>query len=76
MMKYYIQRLAQLQATLDALNPEAVLARGYAIVQTTNGKALKSPNEVKRGERVTLRLAEGATEAVIDPPMQQTQLPF
>lgn len=70
------QRLAQLQATLDALNPEAVLARGYAIVQTTNGKALKSPNEVKRGERVTLRLAEGATEAVIDPPMQQTQLPF
>lgn len=70
------QTLHRMQATLEALNPEAVLARGYAIVQTPDGKALISPDDVKRGDRVTLKLAKGATEAVIDPPMQQTQLPF
>jgi len=74
------RRLARCEGTLIALNPEAVLARGYAIVQKANGHAIKAPHEVTRGERVTLRLAEGHTEAIIDPPagepVVQAELPF
>ena len=53
---------------LLALNPEAVLARGYAIVQKQDGTAVKSPAELRNHERVSLRLAEGSTEAVIEHP--------
>jgi len=71
-------KLAQLGATLLAMNPEAVLTRGYAIVQKRNGHAVRSPNEVAQGERVTLRLAEGQTEALISKPAaaHQGELPF
>jgi exodeoxyribonuclease VII large subunit len=71
-------KLAQLEATLLAMNPEAVLTRGYAIVQKRDGHAVRSPDEVAQGERVTLRLAEGQTEALISKPVQvqQAELPF
>ncbi|OQS44244.1 exodeoxyribonuclease VII large subunit [Chromobacterium haemolyticum] len=62
------QKLDTLAATLLALNPEAVLARGYAIVQKQDGTAVKSPEELRNRERVSLRLAEGSTEALIDHP--------
>lgn len=71
------QQLAQLAATLTALNPEAVLARGYAIVQKQNGQAVKSPAELLNHEKVMLRLAEGSTEARIEHPQGvQPELPF
>lgn len=62
------QKLDTLAATLLALNPEAVLARGYAIVQKQDGTAVKSPEELRNRERVSLLLAEGSTEALIDHP--------
>jgi exodeoxyribonuclease VII large subunit len=59
------------------MNPEAVLTRGYAIVQKRNGHAVRSPEELRQGERVTLRLAEGQTEALVDHPQGlQPELPF
>ncbi len=72
-----VQKLQRLEATLTALNPEAVLSRGYAIVQKRNGQAVKSPADLTQRERVVLRLAEGATEAVVDHPVgAQPELPF
>ncbi|SUX88141.1 Exodeoxyribonuclease 7 large subunit [Chromobacterium violaceum] len=71
------QQLAQLAATLTALNPEAVLARGYAIVQKQDGRAVKNPAELADREKVTLRLAEGSAEARIEHNQgAQGQLPF
>nr|WP_277620453.1 exodeoxyribonuclease VII large subunit [Chromobacterium sphagni] len=71
------QQLAQLSATLAAFNPEAVLARGYAIVQKQDGQAVKNPAELRNHEKVTLRLAEGSTEARIEHPQgAQPELPF
>lgn len=71
------RQLAQLSATLTAFNPEAVLARGYAIVQKRNGQAVKNPAELQDHETVTLRLAEGSTEARIEHPQGvQPELPF
>ncbi|POZ61754.1 exodeoxyribonuclease VII large subunit [Chromobacterium alticapitis] len=71
------QQLARLEATLTALNPEAVLARGYAIVQKQNGQPVKSPAELLDHEKVTLRLAEGSVEARIEHAHGvQPELPF
>ncbi|HJV07639.1 MAG TPA: exodeoxyribonuclease VII large subunit [Chromobacteriaceae bacterium] len=71
------QHLARLEIGLTALNPEAVLARGYAIVQKQDGRAVKSAEELHNHERVLLRLAEGSTEAIIDHPQgAQPELPF
>ncbi|TCP15562.1 exodeoxyribonuclease VII large subunit [Crenobacter luteus] len=69
--------LAQHEATLVALNPEAVLSRGYAIVEKADGSAVKSPGQLAQGERVTLRLAEGSTHARVDHSSgAQGELPF
>ena len=71
------QLLQQHRATLEAMSPEAVLSRGYAIVQKRDGQAVKSPQELLNQERVLLRLAEGITEAIIDHPQgAQPELPF
>jgi len=37
----------------------AVLDRGYAIVMNESGQALKSSKELKVGDAVTTRLADG-----------------
>jgi len=72
--RQWLQRHA---ATLAAMNPEAVLSRGYAIVQKGNGHAVKSPGELLNQERIYIRLAEGETQALIDHPQgAQPELPF
>lgn len=62
----YTQRLIQQESLLHAMNPHAVLARGYAIVEKKDGTVAHSPDALENGERVTLRLAHGKTYAVID----------
>jgi exodeoxyribonuclease VII large subunit len=40
---------------LDVLSPLKVLARGYAIAQTTSGRAVRTAADVKSGERILIR---------------------
>lgn len=69
--------LGKLEATLLAMNPEAVLARGYAIVQHADGRVVRSPAELQHGEQVQIQLAEGRTAARIEPLRgTQSELPF
>jgi exodeoxyribonuclease VII large subunit len=53
------ERLALATASLDALSPLAVLHRGYAIAQDSNGKLLRDAASVTVGDRVDVRLASG-----------------
>lgn len=57
--------LATRAAQLAALNPLAVLQRGYAVVENRRGQLIHQPTALKHGERVTLRWATGSTEADI-----------
>jgi exodeoxyribonuclease VII large subunit len=53
-------RLARLAAGLDALSPLAVLARGYSLTFAADGTTLlRSADEVRPGERIQTRLAQG-----------------
>ncbi len=51
--------LASINSNLKAISPLAVLDRGYAIVMNENGQALKSSKDLKIGDAVTTRLADG-----------------
>ena len=51
--------LQSMSSNLKAVSPLAVLDRGYAIVMNIKGQALKSSKEVKVGDTLKTRLANG-----------------
>lgn len=57
-------RLSERIASLDAMSPLAVLARGYAIA-TANGRAIRSPDEVAVGQMITIRVNRGSLSAQV-----------
>ena len=54
--------LASLASQLELLNPQRTLERGYAIVRDAKGSVLRSPAQIKAGQVVNVRLAEGSAE--------------
>lgn len=52
-------------AKLDALSPLKVMTRGYAIAQI-KGEILKSIDNAKTGDEVTIKLSDGTLECMVD----------
>ncbi|GAB3629157.1 exodeoxyribonuclease VII large subunit [Pandoraea terrae] len=59
------QRMDDLSARLELLNPRRTLQRGYAAVLDTRGQPLRDPRKLQRGQQVTVHLAEGAADVGI-----------
>lgn len=53
-------------AKLEALDPMAVLTRGYSAVFTPEGKLVKKITEVTVGDRVTFRAADGEADCTVE----------
>ena len=53
------QRLRMVLQTLQALNPEAVLDRGYAIVRNEKNQIIRHSAEAKLNENLSIQLAQG-----------------
>ncbi|MBQ4066420.1 MAG: exodeoxyribonuclease VII large subunit, partial [Clostridia bacterium] len=53
-------------ASISALNPLAVLSRGYSAVFDDGGRVIKSVNDTRIGETVVLKLSDGAVVAIVD----------
>jgi exodeoxyribonuclease VII large subunit len=62
----HANRLAQLEAGLGHLNPQAVLERGYSIVAVEGGGIVRSAADVHAGERVHMTFGEGSAQARIE----------
>ena len=60
------QSMERVTASLGALNPLAVLGRGYALVQTEAGKVIPAAAELKVGDRVSLRFADGSAKGAVE----------
>jgi exodeoxyribonuclease VII large subunit len=61
--------LAGLQARLAALNPQATLERGYAIVRRHDtGAVVRRVEQVAPGDALAIRVQDGEFEAVVDAP--------
>jgi exodeoxyribonuclease VII large subunit len=53
------KRLEIAQRALQAVNPQATLERGYAIVTGPQGEALHTAYQIEPGARIEVRLAKG-----------------
>ncbi len=58
-------RLLRNMEVIDSLSPLKVVSRGYSIVES-NHKVIKSFNEIKIGEQISIQLASGAIVATVD----------
>jgi exodeoxyribonuclease VII large subunit len=70
--QHHQQRLHGLAARLPLLDPQRVLDRGYALVQTPGGAVLRSAAQLIVGQTYRVRLADGAADVV---PERVTPLP-
>lgn len=59
-------RLESLGAALNALDPGAVLARGYAIAFAPGGRSVRDAQRLGVGDRLHLRFARGAADVRVE----------
>jgi exodeoxyribonuclease VII large subunit len=73
-MKNYIlyrkQELDSVMNVIDALNPEKIFARGYSAVFSSDGKIVKSSENIKIGDELNIKLAGGGLKVTVKEKMQ------
>lgn len=60
------QDFVRLAAALDAMSPLRVLTRGYSLTQDAQGHTVRSAAQLKTGDRVRLRFAEGGAACTVE----------
>lgn len=60
------QALALCSAKLNAISPLSTLERGYSVVFDQKGHVISNANDVKSGDAIEVKLANGSLNAVID----------
>ncbi len=60
-----LSKLTGLEQQVQALNPLAILERGYAVVSQENGQIIQSVKQVNRGDAVRIRLKDGDVQTTI-----------
>jgi exodeoxyribonuclease VII large subunit len=59
------QSFSRAAGTLDALSPLAVLDRGYAVCQTSDGRVVRAADTVDVNSTVRVRLSRGSLNAIV-----------
>jgi exodeoxyribonuclease VII large subunit len=57
-------RLSGLADRLALLDPQQVLSRGYALIESAAGRVVVAPSQLRAGERLTISLAQGQADLV------------
>lgn len=57
------QELQQIRSQLRALNPYAVLERGFSMTRTAEGKLVRDAGLLKPGDKIETRFARGSVQA-------------
>ena len=60
------ERFVRLAASLDAMSPLKVLGRGYAITRKEDGTVVKAAKDVKKGDRIKVRLLKDEISATVE----------
>ncbi|AIC47786.1 exodeoxyribonuclease VII large subunit [Rhodoluna lacicola] len=59
-------QIGHLRQQVRSLSPQSTLDRGYSVVRDLNGHVISDPNQIKKGQRLKLRLAKGELGAVAE----------
>lgn len=59
-------RLAHTASALQSASPLTILAKGYAVCTHEDGRAVRDAASLVNGERITIRLRDGAANATIN----------
>jgi exodeoxyribonuclease VII large subunit len=59
------QKFSKTAAALEALSPLSILARGYSLTETENGQRIQNINEVRNGNIIRTRLANGILKSIV-----------
>ncbi|NLB69661.1 MAG: exodeoxyribonuclease VII large subunit [Lentisphaerae bacterium] len=60
-----VHQLGTLTTRLETLNPDAVLSRGYAILENEEGDIIKSASQPDAGETVIAKLRDGELRTIV-----------
>jgi exodeoxyribonuclease VII large subunit len=60
------EEISSLRTQVRTLSPQATLDRGYSVIQKSDGSVLRKASDVKVGERLRLRLAQGEVGAITE----------
>jgi len=58
-------RLSLLAAQLEALSPLGIMARGYSLATTVEGKLIRSVADIDHGDKFVVRLTDGCLSAEV-----------
>ncbi|MBO4330930.1 MAG: exodeoxyribonuclease VII large subunit [Oscillospiraceae bacterium] len=59
-------RFASAAASLDAMSPLKVLARGYSVATGPDGSVIRSIRDVKQGDQIKIRTADGRIGCTVE----------
>ncbi len=65
-IKLIESKLTGMEQQVQALNPLAILDRGYAVLSQPDGKLIHSVKHLNAGDQVKVRLSDGALGATVD----------
>lgn len=60
------KNLTETASKLSALNPVAVLMRGYSYITDTDNKTVSSVNDVNVGDKINIKVSDGTLSAVVE----------
>lgn len=59
------EQLNLMEKYINVLNPQNILNKGYSITYI-NGKVLKSEKDIRKGDCLTTKLAEGEIRSIVE----------
>ena len=65
MLQNYKHRLAVLASKLDGYSPAKKISSGYAYLEGADGKSVKSIEQVKKSDEITVHVIDGKIKAVV-----------
>lgn len=68
-------RLGGLAGRLELLNPVRTIARGFAVLEDAEGRIVRSTREVRPGDVIAARLADGVVRGRVEGVEPQTETP-
>ena len=64
-LQTYHQQVLRFKNSLEQLNPQNVLARGYSLVYNANGELVSNSQQLKVNQQVNITLHQGGAQATI-----------